>query len=72
MLMKMLRLRRRSMAATQEPVVDAYTERGIASSDGYCYACPTPIREGEMWRRERVGTSVPHSFRLVHEVCPTV
>lgn len=46
-------------------------ERGVATSDGYCYACPFPIRTGDIWRRERVGNEVPHAFRLVHDVCPS-
>lgn len=46
-------------------------DRGVATSDGYCYACPDPVRKGDTWRRERVGNDVPHRFRLVHDVCPS-
>lgn len=50
---------------------DAQT--GKAVSRGYCYACPTPIEVGEMWRWERVGNAVPHRHRLVHHpACPQV
>lgn len=45
-------------------------EHGTATSDGYCYACPAPILSGQAWRRERVGHTVPHMFRLVHDTCP--
>jgi hypothetical protein len=46
-------------------------EIGEATSRGYCCACPVPIEVGDMWRRERVGNTVPHSFHLVHHPeCP--
>lgn len=45
-------------------------ETGIAITEGYCYACPDPIQIGDRWKRERIGNSVPHAFRLVHDICP--
>lgn len=46
-------------------------EVGTATSRGYCYACPTPIEVGDLWRWERVGDDVPHAHRLVHHPeCP--
>lgn len=56
---------------TRHPERYETVEHGIATSDGYCYACPAPIRAGQGWRRERVGDEVPHRFRLVHDTCPT-
>ena len=45
-------------------------EKGVATSSGYCYACPDPITKGEVWRREMSTVYSPSSYRLVHDVCP--
>lgn len=59
---------REAAASTQST---EYDEVGAATSRGYCYACPTPIEVGDLWRWERVGDDVPHAHRLVHHPeCP--